>query len=246
MQAAVKNKERKTSTVQEVVELNVGGKLYTTSLQTLLKDPESLLAKYFDGTEKIPKDANGKCFIDRDGILFSYVLEFLRNGKLTLSDSFSETERLLVEAEHFQLKGLVQAIRKLSHNDRILFPTKQLKGYLTLLVRGSFTFGRAGIADIKFRKLQRILVCGHVTLAREVFGDSLNESRDPDRHEQKYTTRFYLKHNSLEKAFDTLHASNFHMVTSAAGGAGYESSSEETNWNPVFNQRKQFIPPVAL
>lgn len=53
---------------------------------------------------------------------------------------------------------------------------------------------------MKFRKLQRILVCGKVTLCRDVFGDTLNDSRDPDRDEyERYTSRLYLKHQSLEK-----------------------------------------------
>jgi len=44
-------------------------------------------------------------------------------------------------------------------------------------------------------KVSRILICGRVSLCREVFGESVNEGRDPDRgHSDRYTTRFYLKH----------------------------------------------------
>lgn len=35
--------------------------------------------------------------------------------------------------------------------------------------------------DVNFRKIARVLVSGKVSLCREVFGDSLNENRDPDR-----------------------------------------------------------------
>lgn len=54
---------------------------------------------------------------------------------------------------------------------------------------------------MKFRKLHRILVCGRVTLCREVFGDSLNESRDPGGPDdgERYTSRLYLKHQCLER-----------------------------------------------
>jgi hypothetical protein len=73
-------------------------------------------------------------------------------------------------------------------------------GYITLGYRGTFAFGRDGQADVKFRKLNRILVCGRATLCREVFSDTLNDSRDPDREGyQRYTARLYLKHQSLEK-----------------------------------------------
>ena len=72
--------------------------------------------------------------------------------------------------------------------------------------RGTFAFGRdGGIADVKFRKLWRILVAGRVSLCREVFRDSLNESRDVDRGDGgRYTSRFFLKHAYLEQAFDAL------------------------------------------
>lgn len=73
-------------------------------------------------------------------------------------------------------------------------------GFITLGYRGTFAFGRDGQADVKFRKLLRILVCGKAQLCREVFGDTLNESRDPDREgAERYTSRLYLKHQCLEK-----------------------------------------------
>lgn len=73
-------------------------------------------------------------------------------------------------------------------------------GFITLGYRGTFAFGRDGQADVKFRKLHRILVCGRVQLCREIFGDTLNESRDPDREgTERYTSRLYLKHQCLEK-----------------------------------------------
>lgn len=89
-------------------------------------------------------------------------------------------------------------------------------GFITLGYRGTFAFGRDGQADVKFRKLHRILVCGKAQLCREVgykfwvndklvglfqvFGDTLNESRDPDREgAERYTARLYLKHQCLER-----------------------------------------------
>lgn len=51
-----------------------------------------------------------------------------------------------------------------------------------------------------------------VTICREVFGDTLNESRDPDRgQDDRYTSRFFLKHNSLEQAFDMLQEARFQV-----------------------------------
>lgn len=80
-------------------------------------------------------------------------------------------------------------------------------------LKGTFYFGPQGLpaADINFRKIMRILVCGRVSLCREVFKESLNEARDPDRghSNDRYTARFYLKHNMLEQVGQIL--SNFIM-----------------------------------
>uniref|UniRef100_A0A1I7SSN7 KCTD8/12/16 H1 domain-containing protein n=1 Tax=Bursaphelenchus xylophilus TaxID=6326 RepID=A0A1I7SSN7_BURXY len=93
-------------------------------------------------------------------------------------------------------------------------------GFITLGYRGTFAFGRDGQADVKFRKLHRILVCGKAALCREVFGDTLNESRDPDREGiERYTSRLYLKHQCLERACDNLAEKGFKLVTSCSSGA---------------------------
>lgn len=54
--------------IESVVTLNVGGQLYTTSLQTLVKE-ESMLAAMFSGRYKLTPDKDGNYFIDRDGML---------------------------------------------------------------------------------------------------------------------------------------------------------------------------------
>ena len=113
-------------------------------------------------------------------------------------------------------------------------------GYISVGYRGSFAFGRDGLADVKFRKLTKILVCGKVSLCREVFAESLNESRDPDHGhtDSRYSARFFLKHSILEQAFDALQEAGFHMVGSCASGTGATSEplkpgidSEESRWN---------------
>ena len=98
-------------------------------------------------------------------------------------------------------------------------------GYITVGYRGTFAFGRDGLADVKFRKLSRIIVCGKVSLCREVFKDTLNESRDPDRGDSdRYTSRFFLKHSFLEQAFDMLQEEGFTLVASC--GSGTNSAGE--------------------
>lgn len=69
-----------------VVQLNVGGHLYTTSLSTLRKYPDSKLAELFSAPPKPPTDREGRVFIDRDGYHFKAILEFLRSDLLPRED----------------------------------------------------------------------------------------------------------------------------------------------------------------
>lgn len=68
--------EEITKTLKEVhfgcsVKLNVGGKIYKTTLSTLLKDPNSMLSAMFSGRHELKQDKeDGAYFIDRDGKLF--------------------------------------------------------------------------------------------------------------------------------------------------------------------------------
>lgn len=216
----------------DVVELNVGGVSYTTSLETLVSQPDSQLAAMFTGREPVTKDSKGRYFLDRDGVLFRYVLDFLRDGTLILPECFRERERLKREAEKYHLPALIEAIA--SDIARARSP-----GVITVGYRGSFQFGKDGLADVKFRKLSRILVCGRVTLCRDVFGETLNESRDPDHGlTERYTSRFFLKHSFLEQAFDMLIEQGFKLTGSCGSGTSGNASelkpgvdAEENRWN---------------
>ncbi len=96
----------------ELVELNVGGVFYTTSLKTLTQEPDSLLCQWFSGKrETLIRDAKGKYFIDRDGVLFRYVLDFLRDQSIILPTAFRERDRLLREASYYGLAKLVEALK---------------------------------------------------------------------------------------------------------------------------------------
>lgn len=97
-----------------VVELNVGGVFYTTALSTLTREPDSHLAGLFRERLGLEKDAKGKYFLDRDGVLFRYVLDFLRNQALVLPEGFRERGRLRQEASFYGLASLEKAISEQS------------------------------------------------------------------------------------------------------------------------------------
>lgn len=224
--------------VSGIVELNVGGVHYTTTIKTLQSEQGSRLSDLFDGDtvkakpkSTVTKDAKGRVFLDRDGVLFRYVLDYLRDEAIRLPDGFREKERLLREAEYYRLTGLIKSINSLSE--------AQQNGCITVGYRGSFQFGKDGLADVKFRKLSRILVCGRVALCRDVFGDTLNESRDPDHGgPDRYTSRFFLKHCFIEQAFDMLHDQGFRLAGSCGSGTAGSAAElkpgvdvEENRWN---------------
>ena len=53
------------------IKLNVGGQIFKTSLETLRKDPDSMLAAMFSQRFDIqPDEDDGAYFIDRDGTHF--------------------------------------------------------------------------------------------------------------------------------------------------------------------------------
>jgi hypothetical protein len=293
-----------------IVELNVGGIVYVTTLRTLTSQPDCLLADMFSSvarcqqypdklpsissssssncTHQLVKDSKGRYFIDRDGVLFRYVLDYLRNGgRLVLPECFHEHSRLRQEAEYFRLKGLLRFLSAEAingggspfsqHQERqltTLFSSATTiattdstggvvaadpaatpaavspvsfagggggrePGYVIVGYRGTFAFGRdGGVADVKFRKMWRILVSGRVSLCREVFRETLNESRDVDRGDgDRYTARFFLKHTFLEQAFDALLDAGFRLVgacgsgTNSAGDVKVGMDTEESKWN---------------
>ncbi|CAO3651644.1 unnamed protein product [Mucor fragilis] len=63
----------------EKIKLNVGGQLFETSLTTLRRDPNSMLASMFSEDRTILPDADNSYFIDRDGTYFRLVLNYLRD-----------------------------------------------------------------------------------------------------------------------------------------------------------------------
>lgn len=229
-----------------IIELNVGGIHYTTTRKTLnsaATDPESRLVRLINdlsvtdsaghtsSSHNHPEDAKGRIFLDRDGVLFRYILDYLRDGTIVLPDGFRELDRLKQEASYFGLTGLLKCMNSARE--------QRGAGCITVGYRGSFQFGKDGLADVKFRKLSRILVCGRVALCRDVFGDTLNESRDPDHGgPDRYTSRFFLKHCFIEQAFDMLQEQGFRLAGSCGSGTAGAAAElkpgvdvEENRWN---------------
>ena len=96
--------------IPSIVKLNVGGQYFTTSLQTLTRDPNSMLAAMFSGRHKLETTEDGSFFIDRDGTYFRFILNYLRNGELILPESTTFLEELKAEAKFYQLQGVLDEL----------------------------------------------------------------------------------------------------------------------------------------
>ncbi len=101
----------------DIVALNVGGKVFKTTLSTLTSEPESLLWTMFHpdspmkaaGVEAAKKDEEGAYFIDRSPDTFAVILEFLRTRKVYRWPGI-DTERIKDEALYFGIESLLAMI----------------------------------------------------------------------------------------------------------------------------------------
>jgi len=144
------------------IKLNVGGQHFTTSLQTVTKDPGSMLHAMFSGRFDTKPAEDGSYFIDRDGTHFRYILNYLRTGRLLLPDDKLVRQELLEEAEFYQIRGIIDELRPqpfrgskiLSNEQKQIFVNTWLKEKLNhstfvLLYRAS----RDGWAASKFHAM---------------------------------------------------------------------------------------------
>ncbi|XP_033254523.1 BTB/POZ domain-containing protein kctd15-like isoform X1 [Drosophila miranda] len=101
------------------VHIDVGGTIYTSSLETLTKYPESKLAKLFNGQIPIVLDSlKQHYFIDRDGGMFRHILNFMRNSRLLVAEDFPDLELLLEEARYYEVEPMIKQLESM-RKDRV-------------------------------------------------------------------------------------------------------------------------------
>jgi hypothetical protein len=69
------------------VELNIGGYHFETSVQTLQRVPHTFFDAYFSGRYAQDVCNDGSIFIDRDGEHFGHILEYMRDGHVSVAES---------------------------------------------------------------------------------------------------------------------------------------------------------------
>ena len=145
------------------VELNVGGKHFTTSVQTLRKDPNSMLAAMFSGKFDTKPSKDGSFFIDRDGTHFRFILNYLRDGELILPEGETALKQLRKEVEFYQIQGIVDELKPpakpaLPFEETKILTSEEhqqsLKGWLPTDLEGEwrllFRASRDGFTSVNF------------------------------------------------------------------------------------------------
>uniref|UniRef100_A0A7I4XX39 KCTD8/12/16 H1 domain-containing protein n=1 Tax=Haemonchus contortus TaxID=6289 RepID=A0A7I4XX39_HAECO len=175
--------------MDNVVELRCAdGTTLMTTKETLARAPYSKLNT--DETSTTTSDAK----------MLAIMLDTLRRDdqRLVVPDDFNDWGRLANEARRLGLSQIAELASPCT---------------ICVACHVALSAGRLN-PEVTFRKLSRIVISGKLSVCRAVFGSNLNETRDgggTDFDQDRYTSRVFLKHGSLERAFDTLASCGFKL-----------------------------------
>ena len=114
--AEIERMEAQNKITETKVTLNIGGILYVTSRETLTKEKDSLLATMFAGRHALKMERDGTYFIDRDGVNFRYILNYLRDGADSV-EALPKEQKLIkelrIEAKYYGLVTFEHLLAKL-------------------------------------------------------------------------------------------------------------------------------------
>uniref|UniRef100_A0AAR2J2X9 BTB domain-containing protein n=1 Tax=Pygocentrus nattereri TaxID=42514 RepID=A0AAR2J2X9_PYGNA len=182
------------------VHIDVGGHMYTSSLATLTKYPDSRISRLFNGTEPIVLDSlKQHYFIDRDGEIFRYILSFLRTCKLLLPDDFKVQNKVNYNPGK---RGYYQ-LTPMREQRRLAQPCD------CLVVRVTPDLG------------ERIALSGEKVLIEEIFP----ETGDDPTHVIRFPLNGYCRLNSVQ-VLERLFQKGFSVAASCGGGVDSSQFSE--------------------
>lgn len=93
----------------EIISLNVGGTKFSTSYHTLTWIPDTFFTSLLSGRIPSTKDSEGNIFIDRNPVLFSQILNYLRTKEVNISLD-GDFKALRHEADYFGITPLVRRL----------------------------------------------------------------------------------------------------------------------------------------
>ncbi|XP_072836455.2 SH3KBP1-binding protein 1 isoform X1 [Pogona vitticeps] len=112
----------------ELVQLNVGGRRFSTSRRTLTWIPDSFFSSLLSGRISTLKDETGAIFIDRDPEVFAPILNFLRTKELDIRKT--NASLLLHEAQFYGITPLVHHLQLHEELERSSCGSVLFNGYL--------------------------------------------------------------------------------------------------------------------
>lgn len=207
------------------VHIDVGGVIYTSSLETLTRFPESRLAKMFNGSIPIVLDTlKQHYFIDRDGKMFRYILNYMRTAKLLLPENFCEMDQLNEEAKFFDIPGMVREIEILRRGKSIKKEKMDTSTYNDKISEKE-SFCDCIAVSLSPDLGERISLSAERFLIEEVFPElnsALLDSRNSGFNmDNRYVIRFplngFCKLNSVQ-VFQRLLNHSFKIEASTGGG----------------------------
>jgi hypothetical protein len=118
--------ESKKFKIDKIIKLNVGGYNFVTSKNMFdscwLKN--NFLTSMFSGSWEPNKDNDDNYFIDRDGLYFNHILNFIRDSKYKLIiKSLDKTiqKAILIEANYYRIDELVTLLKnKIYQGDELI------------------------------------------------------------------------------------------------------------------------------
>jgi len=135
-----------------VVKFNVGGKKFSTRVETLLSKKDTLFYKIVLSQQF---DLGQEIFLSRSPKLFAIILDYLRYGKVNYS-SLSPVDQcdLLVDADYYEITEIVDELKEKMKNIEII-------GYET---NGAYTYsgnpvGTSDIKDLSDRTCMKGFTC---------------------------------------------------------------------------------------
>ncbi|CAF2562409.1 unnamed protein product [Rotaria sp. Silwood2] len=102
-----------TTSIRGMIILNVGGDKYTTSVETLTSEKNTFFTALFSEQWQLERNPDDRSiFIDRNGRMFTYILEYLRTNMVpdNVMNDKSLLKKLIIEAEYFRLHSLMDRL----------------------------------------------------------------------------------------------------------------------------------------
>lgn len=136
---------------KDIVQLNIGGEIFSTSKSTIKKFPESLLAAIIEHEKYDGKEL----FFDRSPLFFPIILHFLRYNEIKIKNLKKiDIENLKREVEFYEFSAL----------DEILSKRLQDIQIVSFEVNGDYLFkgqkiGNATLKDLENKSLKMGSIC---------------------------------------------------------------------------------------